>query len=90
MYNFFVRTFRGRADALVGLPTKASGLNAVVRGVFRGSSMVEQLAVNELVVGSIPTRGATGSRYFNRVKTSTCRQDSNSFYFYIFVLKYTQ
>ena len=66
MYNFFVRTFRGRADALVGLPTKASGLNAVVRGVFRGSSMVEQLAVNELVVGSSPTRGADGLKQYFR------------------------
>ncbi len=26
--------------------------------VFRGSSVVEQFAVNELVVGSNPTRGA--------------------------------
>jgi hypothetical protein len=27
--------------------------------IFRGSSVVEQFAVNELVVGSNPTRGAT-------------------------------
>jgi hypothetical protein len=28
------------------------------KGIFRGSSMVEQLPVKELVVGSSPTRGA--------------------------------
>ena len=31
---------------------------------FRGSSMVEQLAVNELVVGSSPTRGAMDSKWW--------------------------
>lgn len=29
------------------------------KDIFRGSSMVEQLAVNELVPGSSPGRGAT-------------------------------
>ena len=33
-----------------------------VLGTFRGSSMVEQLPVKELVVGSSPTRGAKKKR----------------------------
>src|SRR2546427_775483 len=38
------------------------GINRwVCCGKFRGSSMVEQPAVNRLVVGSSPTRGALGN-----------------------------
>ena len=32
--------------------------------VFRGSSAVEQPTVNRLVVGSIPTRGASPERFY--------------------------
>jgi len=30
----------------------------IIEAIFRGSSVVEQVAVNDLVVGSNPTRGA--------------------------------
>ena len=36
-----------------------AAIRPLLRAMFRGSSAVEQPTVNRLVVGSIPTRGAT-------------------------------
>ena len=39
-------------------PIATAAILAILACTFRGSAMVAQLAVNELVVGSSPTRGA--------------------------------
>lgn len=44
-------------------PLTTSGMNGIIRQVFRRSSAVEQVAVNDKVAGSNPAAGAKHKHY---------------------------